>query len=46
MITGNAPTNPAAAPMRPGKYWVALICLAIALGIARWVLAGAPPFGP
>jgi cytochrome b len=46
MITGNAASDPAAKPMRPGKWWVALICLAVALGIARWVVAGAPPFGP
>lgn len=45
MITGRAATDPAAEPMRPGKWWVALICLGIALAIARWVVAGAPPFG-
>jgi cytochrome b len=45
MITGRAATDPAAAPMRPGKRWVALVCLAIALAIAGWVAAGAPPFG-
>jgi cytochrome b len=45
MITGRAATDPAAAPMRPGKWWVALICLGIALAIVRWVVAGAPPFG-
>ena len=45
MITGNAATDPAAQPMRPGKWWVALICLGIALAIARWVVAGVPPFG-
>jgi cytochrome b len=45
MITGRAATDPAVEPMRPGKWWVALICLGIALAIARWVVAGAPPFG-
>jgi cytochrome b len=45
MITGRAAIDPAAAPMRPGKWWVALICLAVAFAIARWVVAGAPPFG-
>ena len=46
MITGKrASSIPASQPMRPGKWWVALICLAIAFGIARWVVAGAPPFG-
>ena len=32
-------------PMRPGKTWVAVLCLLIAIGIGRWVLAGARPFG-
>lgn len=45
MITGRALLDPGAEPMRPGKWWVALICLAVALGIVRWVIAGAPPFG-
>src|SRR5205807_2915522 len=44
MITGRARLDPGAQPMRPGKWWVALICLAIAIGITRWVIAGAPPF--
>jgi cytochrome b len=43
MITGRAAaTDPTVEEMRPGKWWVALICLAVALGIARWVVAGAP----
>ena len=46
MITGRAALEPGAEPMRPGKWWVAVICLAVALGITRWVIAGAPPFGP
>jgi cytochrome b len=46
MITGKAEVDPRAQPMRRGKWWMALICLAIALGISRWVVAGAPPFGP
>jgi cytochrome b len=45
MITGRAMLDPEAQPMRPGTWWVALICLAIAFGIVRWVIAGAPPFG-
>jgi cytochrome b len=44
MITGRAPLEPGAEPMRPGKWWVALICLAVSIGIVRWVIAGAPPF--
>ncbi len=46
MITGKAATDPRARPMRPGKWWIALICLAIAFALSRWVVAGAPPFGP
>ena len=45
MITGRAVVGPGAQPMRPGKWWVALICLAVAIGIVRWIVAGAPPFG-
>jgi len=45
MITGSALLEPGTPPMRPGKSWVALICLAIATAISRWVIAGAPPFG-
>ena len=45
MITGRAVLDPGAQPMRPGKWWVALICLAVAIGITRWIVAGAPPFG-
>lgn len=42
MITGMAELDPEAQSMRPGKWWLALICLAIAFGITRWVIAGAP----
>jgi len=45
MITGRAVVDPRATPMRAGKWWVALICLAAGIGITRWVIAGAPPFG-
>jgi cytochrome b len=43
MITGRAVLDPGAAPMRPGKWWVAVICLAVAFGVTRWIVAGAPP---
>ncbi|MES2120535.1 MAG: cytochrome b/b6 domain-containing protein [Pseudomonadota bacterium] len=43
MITGKAALDPAAQPMRPGKWWVALLCLAAAFAFSRWVVAGAPP---
>ena len=45
MITGKAVVDPKAEGLRPAKWWVALICLAIALGFSRWIVAGAPPFG-
>ncbi len=45
MVTGKAAVDPAVRPMKPGKWWVALICLAIGIGITRWIIAGAPPFG-
>lgn len=44
MITGRAEVEPGTEPMRRGKWWVALICLAIGIGITRWIIAGAPPF--
>ncbi|HEX8938256.1 MAG TPA: cytochrome b/b6 domain-containing protein [Sphingomicrobium sp.] len=44
MITGRAMLAPHTRPMRPGKWWAALICLAVGLIITRWVIAGAPPF--
>lgn len=45
MITGRAPIEPGTEPMRPGKWWAALICLAVGIGITRWIIAGVPPFG-
>jgi cytochrome b len=44
MITGRSELVPGTEPMQPGKWWVAVICLAIGVGITRWVIAGAPPF--
>jgi hypothetical protein len=46
MITGRAPLPPGSEPMRPGKWWIALICLGIAIALTRWIVAGAPPIGP
>ncbi len=46
MITGRGAIDPEAEPMRPGKWWMALLCLVIATAVTRWVIAGAPPFGP
>jgi len=45
MITGRAAIDPDIQPMRPGKWWIAVICVVVAFAIARWVVAGAPPFG-
>lgn len=44
MITGRAELAPGIEPMRPGKWWVALLCLVAALAVTRWIIAGAPPF--
>jgi cytochrome b len=46
MITGRGALEPGIEPMRPGKWWVALLCFAAAFAITRWIVAGAPPFGP
>lgn len=43
MITGRAQIDAPAQPMRPGKWWAALLCLAVALAVTRWIIAGAPP---
>lgn len=45
MITGKADLDSPAEPMRPGKGWVAVLCLVLALGLTRWIIAGAPPLG-
>ena len=45
MITGHAVADSETEPMRPGKWWVALLCLAAAIAMTRWIIAGAPPFG-
>ncbi|MFP5330605.1 MAG: cytochrome b/b6 domain-containing protein [Alphaproteobacteria bacterium] len=45
MITGRAVIDPSAEPMRPAKWWVALLCLAASIALSRWIVAGAPPFG-
>ena len=45
MITGKAKLEPGVEPMRPGRWWAALICLIAAIAITRWIIGGAPPFG-
>lgn len=46
MITGRADLDSGAVPMRPGKWWIALLCLVGAIAVTRWIIAGAPPFSP
>jgi cytochrome b len=45
MITGKGKVEAGVEPMRPGRWWVALLCLAAALAVTRWIIAGVPPFG-
>ncbi len=45
MISGRGAVDAGTEPMRPGRWWAALLCLVAALGITRWIIAGAPPFG-
>jgi cytochrome b len=45
MITGKGDPEEGVEPMKPGKGWIAILCLAAAIGTTRWVIAGAPPFG-
>lgn len=45
MITGREALEPGTAPMRPGKWWAAVLCLVISIAIVRWIIAGAPPLG-
>lgn len=45
MLTGKAVLDPESEPMRPGRWWAALLCLAAAIVTTRWIIAGAPPFG-
>lgn len=45
MITGRDRLEQGTEVLQPGKWWLALLMFAIAIGITRWVIAGAPPFG-
>jgi cytochrome b len=45
MIHGRAVIDPDVEPMKPSRGWVALLCLVAAVGITRWIIAGAPPLG-
>ena len=45
MLSGQGKAEPGVEPMRPGKAWLAILCLILAIAITRWIIAGAPPFG-
>ena len=45
MLTGRGAADAETEPMRPGKWWMALLCLMAAIALGRWILAGAPPLG-
>jgi cytochrome b len=42
MITGSGMAEAGVETMRPGRWWAALLCLAAAIGVTRWIIAGAP----
>lgn len=44
MISGRTQLDEGVEPMRPGRGWVAVLCLVAALAATRWIIAGAPPF--
>ena len=46
MISGKARLDADVEPMRPGKWWAALLSLIAAVAVTRWIIAGMPPFGP
>lgn len=45
MITGKGCAQTGVEPLKRGRWWVALLCLAIGVAITRWTIAGAPPLG-
>ena len=45
MITGSTAAETDVEPMRPGRWWAALLCLAASIAFTRWIIAGAPPLG-
>ena len=45
MITGRGVIEAGVEPMKRGRWWAALVCLAAGIGATRWLIAGAPPFG-
>jgi len=45
MFSGRASLDPDTEPMRPARGWLAIACLLAAIGLTRWIIAGAPPLG-
>lgn len=45
MFSGSGAADASVEPMKLGRWWVAILCLAIAIGATRWIIAGAPPVG-
>lgn len=45
MFSGGGAADAGVEPMKPGRWWVSILCLAIAIGATRWIIAGAPPLG-
>jgi cytochrome b len=45
MVAGKAQAPAGTQAMRPARWWAAIACLVAAIAIARWIVAGAPPFG-
>jgi cytochrome b len=45
MISGKGVVAPGVETMQRGRWWTALLCLAVAAGIAWWLLSGAPALG-
>lgn len=41
MVSGRAALDPGTEPMRPGKWWAALLCFIAALAFTRWIAGGA-----
>ena len=45
MVTGRSAEGADTEPMRPARWWSALLCLVAAIAVTRWIIGGAPPFG-
>lgn len=45
MLSGRGKAESGVEPMKPGRGWLAIVCLLLAVGLTRWVIAGAPPLG-